>query len=85
MNVTARIQEQCKETGRNLLVSADLLKQIPDGSGDSVEALELRGRSGAVELFAIERPRRPAIDGAKPDGAESPQDHKSELALSRSP
>ena len=83
MNVTARIQEQCKETGRNLLVSADLLKQIPAAPGVSVEALglkQLRGRSGAVELFAIERPRRPTIDGAKP-----PQDHLSELALSRSP
>jgi adenylate cyclase len=58
MNVTARIQEQCKETGRALLVSTDLLKQIrpaPDLLVETLGLTQLRGRSEAVELFAIER------------------------------
>ena len=61
MNVTARIQEHCKVAGRSLLVSADLLRQIPAGSGVCVEAFgltRLRGRAALVEIFAIERQSR---------------------------
>jgi class 3 adenylate cyclase len=61
MNVTARLQEHCKEVGRALLVSADLLRLSHPGSDLVVEALgpvQLRGRAAAVEVFAVER--RPA-------------------------
>ncbi|MBI5264457.1 MAG: adenylate/guanylate cyclase domain-containing protein [Bradyrhizobium sp.] len=69
MNVTARIQEHCKEAGRTLLVSADLLRQIPAGSGVCVEALgltRLRGRAASVEIFAVERQSLQAVDEARP-------------------
>jgi class 3 adenylate cyclase len=58
MNVTARLQEHCKGAGRSLLVSADLLKRVRPGPGLTVAALgnaTLRGRSAAVEIFAVER------------------------------
>ncbi len=61
MNVTARLQEYCKEVGRALLVSADLLRLAHPSSDLVVEALgpiQLRGRAAAVEVFAVER--RPA-------------------------
>jgi class 3 adenylate cyclase len=60
MNVTARLQEYCKEVGRALLVSADLLRLARPGSDLVVEALgptQLRGRAAAVEVFAVERRR----------------------------
>ena len=58
MNVTARLQEHCKGAGRSLLVSADLLKRVRPDPGLTVAALgnaTLRGRSAAVEIFAVER------------------------------
>jgi adenylate cyclase len=58
MNVAARLQEYCKEVGRPLLVSADLLRLVRPGSDLVVEALgptQLRGRAAAVEVFAVER------------------------------
>jgi class 3 adenylate cyclase len=58
VNVTARLQEQCKEVGRNLLVSADLLGRIKLKSAFAVEALgevRLRGRVAAIEVFSVER------------------------------
>ena len=60
MNVAARLQEYCKEVGRSLLVSADLLNLVRLGSDLVVEALgptQLRGRAAAVEVFAVERRR----------------------------
>jgi class 3 adenylate cyclase len=69
MNVTARIQEHCKDAGRTLLVSADFLKQIPAGDGACVEALgltRLRGRAASVEIFAIERQNPHEVDEARP-------------------
>lgn len=62
VNVTARLQEYCKEAGRALLVSADLLRLVRPGSDLVVEALgptQLRGRAAAVEVFAVAR-RHPA-------------------------
>ncbi len=57
-----RMRERCcKEVGRALLVSADLLRLAHPGSDLVVEALgpvQLRGRAAAVEVFAVER--RPA-------------------------
>jgi adenylate cyclase len=58
VNVTARLQEHCKEVGRNLLVSADLLRLLKLKPAFAVETLgevRLRGRAAAIELFAVER------------------------------
>jgi class 3 adenylate cyclase len=58
VNVTARLQEHCKEVGRNLLVSADLLARMKLNPAFAVEALgevRLRGRAAAIEVFSVER------------------------------
>jgi class 3 adenylate cyclase len=58
MNVAARLQGHCKEAGRVLLVSADLLRLERPGDDLVVEALgptQLRGRAAAVEVFAVRR------------------------------
>jgi adenylate cyclase len=58
VNVTARLQEHCKEVGRNLLVSADLLRLMKLKPAFAIEALgeaRLRGRAAAIEVFAVER------------------------------
>src|SRR5438552_18178962 len=58
VNVTARLQEHCKEVGRTLLVSADLLRRVRPSPDLRVVALgeaALRGRAAAVEIFAVER------------------------------
>jgi adenylate cyclase len=63
LNVTQRLQEHCKAVGRTLLVSADLLSRVRPGFALQIEALgraTLRGRSVAVEVFAIERGKRGA-------------------------
>jgi adenylate cyclase len=61
INVTARLREHCKEVGRPLLVSADLLGCVRPGPDLRVESLgrtSLRGRSASLEVFAVERSRR---------------------------
>ena len=58
VNVTARLQEYCKEAGRNLLVSADLLAHVQPKPEFLVEPLgraQLRGRAAAIEVFAVQR------------------------------
>jgi len=58
VNVTARLQEYCKETGRSLLVSADLLSHMRPNPELFVEPLgpaQLRGRAAAIEVFAVQR------------------------------
>jgi adenylate cyclase len=58
VNVTARLQEHCKEVGRNLLVSADLLGRMKLKPAFAVKALgevRLRGRAAAIEVFAVDR------------------------------
>ena len=58
VNVTARLQEYCKEAGRKLLVSADLLSRVRPNSNILVEPLghaQLRGRAAAIEVFAVQR------------------------------
>jgi class 3 adenylate cyclase len=58
MNVTARLQERCKEAGRNLLVSGELLRLMNPAKNLAVEALgptRLRGRRAEVEVFALTR------------------------------
>ncbi len=68
MNVTARLQEHCKQAGRALLVSGDLLRLVGPGSDLVVEALgptPLRGRAAAVEVFAVERRAAHVADALK--------------------
>jgi class 3 adenylate cyclase len=68
MNVAARLQEHCKEAGRALLVSGDLLRLVRPGSDLVVDALgptPLRGRAAAVEVFAVERRRTRVADALK--------------------
>jgi adenylate cyclase len=58
VNVTARLQEYCKQTGRNLLVSADLLRHVspePDILIEPLGQAQLRGRAAAIEVFAVQR------------------------------
>jgi adenylate cyclase len=58
VNVTARLQEYCKEAGRNLLVSADLLSHMrpnPDLLVEPLGPAQLRGRAAAIEVFAVQR------------------------------
>ena len=60
VNVTARLQAQCKELGRALLVSGDLLRLVDRNQvhGLHVEALgptQLRGRAAAIDVFSIAR------------------------------
>ncbi len=65
MNVTARLQEHCKQVGRALLVSAELLRLVRPGGDLVVEALgptQLRGRAAAVEVFAVERRKARAVE-----------------------
>ena len=70
LNVTQRLQEHCKSVGRTLLVSADLLSRVRPGFDLQIEALgraQLRGRSTAVEVFAIERGTPGARSSRDPD------------------
>jgi class 3 adenylate cyclase len=58
MNVASRLQAHCKEVGRALLVSGDLLHLVRPGGDFVVEALgptQLRGRAAPVEVFSVER------------------------------
>lgn len=58
VNVTARLQEYCKDAGRDLLVSADLLGHVKPKLDILVEPLgqaQLRGRAAAIEVFAVQR------------------------------
>jgi class 3 adenylate cyclase len=61
VNVAARLQEHCKEVGRALLVSADLLRLANPSANLVIEALgptQLRGRRAPIDVFAVERRRR---------------------------
>src|SRR6266436_9119455 len=65
VNVAARLQEYCKEVGRSLLVSADLLRLVRPGSDLVVETLgptQLRGRAATIEVFAVERRKARAVE-----------------------
>jgi adenylate cyclase len=58
VNVTARLQAHCKEVDRALPVSDELVRLANPGHDFVVEALgptRLRGRSAAVDVFAVER------------------------------
>jgi len=58
VNVAARLQAHCKEAGRRLLVSGELVSLLPDATDFIVERLGptgLRGRAAPVEVFAVAR------------------------------
>lgn len=58
VNVAARLQAHCKEAGRRLLVSGELVRLLPEASDLLVEPLGptgLRGRAAPVEIFAVGR------------------------------
>jgi adenylate cyclase len=58
VNVAARLQEHCKELGRALLVSADLLRLAGPPADLVLEALgptQLRGRRAPIDIYAVER------------------------------
>ena len=60
VNVTARLQAQCKELGRPLLVSGDVLRlverdQLDDLAVEALGPIELRGRAATVDVFSIAR------------------------------
>ena len=58
MNVTARLQALCKDAGRTLLVSDDLLRLVEPINDLIVEPLgptQLRGRAAPIEVFSVRR------------------------------
>ena len=65
VNTTARIEQSCREFGRDFLVSAEALALIalPPGAGsEAMPPTVLKGKSQPVELYAIAR------SGASDDG-----------------
>jgi len=58
INTAARIQEACKEVGRPLLVSGELLRRMklpPIYAATSLGRARLRGREKEIELFTVQR------------------------------
>ncbi|MHC2332722.1 adenylate/guanylate cyclase domain-containing protein [Bradyrhizobium sp. USDA 4454] len=58
VNVTARLQAHCKEAGRPLLVSGELLRLLPAEPDFVIEPLgatHLRGRAAPIDIFAVAR------------------------------
>lgn len=58
LNTTARIQSLCNELGQELLISEELLTQLPILSGvraEFITTLNLRGRQQAISLHGLTR------------------------------
>ena len=58
VNVTARLQAHCKDAGRPLLISGELLRLLPPADDLVIEPLgatQLRGRAAPIEVFAVAR------------------------------
>ena len=58
LNVAARLLDAAKSTGRDVLVSADLLKSMAlpsDLRAEPLPTLTVRGRKAPLEIFALER------------------------------
>ncbi|MBR0899892.1 adenylate/guanylate cyclase domain-containing protein [Bradyrhizobium tropiciagri] len=58
VNVTARLQAHCKEAGRPLLISRELLRLLPSEPDFAIEPLgatQLRGRAAPIDIFAVAR------------------------------
>jgi class 3 adenylate cyclase len=96
MNVAARLQEHCKATGSDLLVSADVLRGMRS-SGEIISRalgpVQLRGRAVPIEVFAIERRSAAGIRdkqhllrakcGTAPAGRSNPGESEVDAALGR--
>ena len=73
LNTTARLLEATKTTGRDVLVSADLLRQatLPtDLEAEALPTLEVRGRSAPLTIAALQRasaPGRETLEQAAQD------------------
>ncbi len=65
MNTTARIEDACRVTGNDYIVSGDLLRRLgglPAGVvATAIEPIPLRGKELAVDLFALARGDREAV------------------------
>lgn len=58
VNATARLEQACRELGRDLLISGDLLGRLrlpDDVAVESLGPIALRGRAGATEVAALAR------------------------------
>jgi len=68
MNTAARIEEACRETDCRVLASAALLERLaalPPGVGKrALGPLPLRGKSQAIEIYALEADGEPQRDSA---------------------
>ena len=68
MNTAARIEEACRETGCRVLASAALLERLaalPPGVGKrALGPMPLRGKSQAIEIYALEADGEPQRDSA---------------------
>jgi adenylate cyclase len=57
VNVTARLEQLCRDLGRPFLCSADILRQLTVPAGLAVRAMgpqRLRGKAEPIEVFAVE-------------------------------
>ena len=58
INTAARIEQYCKDAGRSLLISGDLLSSMilpHDWKPERIGQIQLRGRSREIDLFGIAR------------------------------
>jgi len=56
INTAARIQAYCKEAGRDLLISGELMARMPASDkwiAEHLGAVHLRGRDAEIELLAL--------------------------------
>jgi len=61
VNTTARIQSECRVRSRDLVISADLMRALSGMGADrfryeALGTIDLRGKGGGMELFAVEPP-----------------------------
>jgi adenylate cyclase len=68
MNAAARIEDMCRQTGRDFIASAAALRAagpLPAAlRADPLGAIRLRGKEGEIELFALTRLLQPAWEAA---------------------
>ena len=70
LNVAARLLEAAKARGRDILVSADLLKSVAlpaDLRAERLSTLTIRGRNAPLEIFALARVGQDQVGGLLAD------------------
>ena len=56
INIAARLEALNKETGTRILITAETAAGLADRSGlQAMGELPIRGKSGAVEIFSLDR------------------------------